>query len=390
MDRSSGRRESEVPAGVELATEQRLLEEQSALRHVATLVAQGGQPEEVFTSVAGEIGRLFEGQAALLRYGPDATITVVGSWDDETFRLGAVAPLGGHNVSTLVFETHRSARIDRYLTDDSSAITALAVRSGARTSVGVPIIVESRLWGVAIVGRPGEASIPAGTEERLADFTELVATAIANADARAELAASRARVVTAGDEARRRIERNLHDGVQQRLVSLGLRLRTLESVTRPEEAEVRAEIHRAVGEVNGVVDELREISHGLYPAVLSRGGLAAAVRTLARQSPIPVEVDVRTATRPTEPVEAAGYYIVAEAVANAVKHASASELVVTLEVEDGLLRVTVRDDGVGGADPDRGSGLTGLRDRVEALGGQLEITSAPGEGTVLVAEIPSR
>jgi signal transduction histidine kinase len=204
-----------------------------------------------------------------------------------------------------------------------------------------------------------------------------------------ELAASRARIVTASDDARRRIERNLHDGAQQRLVSLGLRLRTLEASLAPGQDEVGAEIRQVTGEVAGVIDELREISRGLYPASLSRGGLASAVRTLARRSPLPIELDIRTEARLTEPVQAAGYYVVAEAVTNAAKHASATEVGVTLEDQDGMLRVAVRDDGLGGADPSRGSGLTGLRDRVEALGGRLEITSAPGEGTVLVAEIPT-
>jgi signal transduction histidine kinase len=182
----------------------------------------------------------------------------------------------------------------------------------------------------------------------------------------------------------------LHDGAQQRLVSLGLRLRTLEATIPPDQEEIRAEFHHMSGEVTGVIDELREISRGIYPASLSRGGLVSAVRTIARRSPLPIELEIRTEAQLTEAAQAAGYYVVAEAVTNAAKHASASEVRVTLEDRDGMLRVSVGDDGVGGADPNRGSGLTGLRDRVEALGGRLEITSAPGGGTLLVAEIPTR
>lgn len=204
-----------------------------------------------------------------------------------------------------------------------------------------------------------------------------------------EVASSRARIVTASDDARRRIERNLHDGAQQRLVSLGLRLRALESTVPPNQGEVHAGIRHVAGEVTEVIDELREISRGIYPASLSRGGLASAVRTLARRSALPIELDIRTEARLTDAVQAAGYYVVAEAVTNAAKYASASEVRVTLEDRDNVLRVSVRDDGTGGADPAGGSGLMGLRDRVEALGGRFEITSAPGEGTLVVAEIPA-
>jgi signal transduction histidine kinase len=205
-----------------------------------------------------------------------------------------------------------------------------------------------------------------------------------------QVAASRARIVTASDETRRRIERNLHDGAQQRLVSVGLRLRTLESSVPHDKGEIRAELEGIAGEMTGVIDELREISRGIYPAALSRAGLGSAIRTLARRSPIPIDLDIRTEARLSESVQAAGYYVVAEAMTNATKHASAAEVRITLEDRDGVLRISVQDDGIGGADPARGSGLTGLRDRVEALGGRLEITTAPGAGTLLVAEIPNR
>jgi len=260
---------------------------------------------------------------------------------------------------------------------------------GPRSLVGCPVIVSGTVWGILAVSSKLEHPLPPDAEAWMSAFTELVATAIANVNARAELTASRARIVTASDDARRRIERNLHDGAQQRLVSMGLRLQTLESTVPDGQDEIRSEIHRIAKDAADVIDELREISRGLYPASLSRGGLASAVRTLARRTPVAIRLDLRTEAQLSEPVQAAGYYVVAEAVTNATKHASASEIQITLEDRDGTLRVAVQDDGVGGADPTGGSGLIGLRDRVEALGGRLDVTSAPGAGTTLVAEIPN-
>ena len=212
--------------------------------------------------------------------------------------------------------------------------------------------------------------------------------AIANADARSELTASRARIVTAGDEARRRFERNLHDGAQQRLVSLGLQLRTAEADVPPEFAELGQRISDIVAGLTGVLDDLQEISRGMHPAVLSRGGLGPAIKMLTRRSTLPVELDLAIDQRLPEYAEVAAYYVLAEALTNAAKHAQASEVRVGCEVDGANLRLRIRDDGVGGADLSLGSGLIGLKDRVEAVGGQLEIASIAGRGTSLSATIP--
>ncbi len=229
--------------------------------------------------------------------------------------------------------------------------------------------------------------MPADTEARLVSFTELVATAIANADSRAELMASRARIVAAADETRRRIERDLHDGIQQHLVSLMLDLRTVQAAVPPELAEVEAGLARIAERAESVFDQVRELSHGIHPAILSERGLQAALKALARRSAVPVELDLRTGRRLPDQVEVAAYYAVSEALANAAKHARASAVQVELDAPDATLRLAIRDDGIGGADP-AGSGLTGLRDRIEALGGTLDVTSPPGRGTTLLIQIP--
>jgi signal transduction histidine kinase len=261
-----------------------------------------------------------------------------------------------------------------------------------RSSVGVPISVEGRLWGVLVVSSTHEEPLPADTEARLVGFTDLVATALANADARAELTASRARVVAAADNTRRRIERDLHDGAQQRLISLALQLRMARAGVPPEAAQLAAQLDRLTAELTGVVDELREFARGIHPAILAQGGLGPAVKALARRSAVPVVLAVRLNRRLPEPLEQAAYYVISEALANTTKHAHAS--VVHIEVDDetaggpAVLRICIRDDGRGGADFTRGSGLVGLKDRVEALGGRLLLQTAPGAGTAVRAEIP--
>jgi signal transduction histidine kinase len=205
---------------------------------------------------------------------------------------------------------------------------------------------------------------------------------------RAELAASRARIVSAADETRRRIERDLHDGVQQRLVSLLLAERTAQAMAPPEMAELRAQLSGVAEGLAGALEELQEISRGIHPAILTDGGLASALKTLARRSAVPVELDVRMGTRLPEPAEVAAYYIVSEALTNTAKHARASVVRVTVDVHDGVLELSVRDDGSGGADPVRGSGLIGLADRVDALGGTIEVASPVGRGTTLRVTLP--
>ena len=254
--------------------------------------------------------------------------------------------------------------------------------------MGAPIVVEARLWGVAMVGWSRSEPLPPDTEARVANFADLVATAIANAETRAELTASRARIVAAADDARRRFERDLHDGAQQRLVSLGLKLRTAEALVPPDLHQLNEQISDVVMGLAGVGEDLPEISRGIHPAILSKGGLCPALRALGRRSAVPVQLDLAIAGRLPETAEVAAYYVVAEALTNVAKHAQASEVSVSVELEGANLRLSIRDDGVGGADSRKGSGLLGLIDRVEALGGTMAITSSPGNGTSLLATIP--
>jgi signal transduction histidine kinase len=368
----------------------RLLEQQAALRRVATLVASGVPPEEVFTAVIEEAGRLIPVEsAALSRYEPDQTLTVLATSSavGDRFPVGSRWPLGGSSVTTLVFETGRSARLDNYA--DASGPVGDAVRDvGAGAAIGAPIIVDGRLWGVvAAHSRPGQ-SLPADTESRLASFTELVATAIANAESRAALAASRARIVVASDETRRRIERDLHDGTQQRLVSLGLELRAAQATVPPQLIELEGKLSHVADGLVSVSDELREISRGIHPAILAEGGLPLALRALCRRSAVPVELALHVDRRLPEQVEVAAYYVVSEALTNAAKHAHPSIVNVDLDTHASTLQLAIRDDGVGGADPSQGSGLVGLGDRVAAIGGTFQITSRPGNGTTLMIDVP--
>jgi signal transduction histidine kinase len=368
----------------------RLAGEQAALRRVATLVARGAAPEAVFAAVTEEVGQLLAVDIARLgRYKSDGTITTVAAWGrtGPSIPIGDGLLLGGKNVSTIVFETGQPTRLDSYV-GGSGPIGITAREEGFRSSVGTPVVVEGRLWGVMAVGSSLERPLPADAEARLADFTELVATAIANAESRAELTASRARIVAAADETRRRIERDLHDGTQQQLVSLILELRAAQATEPPEVAELRAQLARAEQGLAGVLDELREISRGIHPAILSTGGLAPALAALARRSAVSVELDLRAEQRLPDHVEVAAYYVVSEALTNAAKHANASVVQIELTAEGAIVRLAIRDDGVGGADLGRGSGLVGLRDRIEALGGTLQLTSPTGAGTTLQIEIP--
>jgi signal transduction histidine kinase len=370
----------------------RLAGEQAALQRVATLVARGTGPEEVFAAVVEEVGELLSvDHAGMNRYESDGTtLSIVAVWG----RTASPAPpggrrqsLGGKNISTIVFETGRAARIDGY-SDASGPLGRAARDFGIGSGVGTPIVVEGRLWGVMTVYSNTDRPLPADTEARLASFTEIVATAIANAESRAEIAASRARIVAAADETRRRIERDLHDGAQQRLVSLGLELRAAQAEVPPALDKLEGELSHVAEGLASVQDELREFARGIHPAILAEGGLGPALRTLTRRSAVPVELDIRSETRPAEGVEVAAYYVVSEALTNAAKHARASIVRVEMEAHGGTMRVCIRDDGAGGADPARGSGLVGLKDRVEALGGTIAIRSPPGAGTSLDVELP--
>jgi signal transduction histidine kinase len=362
---------------------------QAALRRVATLVAHTAPPEQVFAAITEEAGRLLDADLATLsRYDPDGAIWVVAAWNSTggDFPVGTRWSPGGPDLHTLVFRTRQPGRIDDYAS--ASGRVAEAVRElSLRAAVGVPISIEGRLWGLIVVGSRSEP-LPAGTEARLAGFTELAATAIANAEAQAALTASRARIVATADATRRRFERDLHDRAQQRLVSIALQLRAAQAAAPAEASDLAGRLADAVAEVAGVLDELREIANGLHPAVLTEGGLRPALKALARRSAVPVRLDVRVPGRLPEPAEIAAYYVVAEALTNAAKHARASVVDVEVAVGEGVLRVSVRDDGRSGADFAGGSGLVGLRDRVEALGGRLSLHSPPGAGTTLEVHLP--
>jgi signal transduction histidine kinase/uncharacterized protein YoaH (UPF0181 family) len=364
----------------------RLADEQAALRRVATLVANNASATRLLAAVAEEVGTVFGADPThVLRYDPHGA-TVVASWGDPGMRLalGSELTLDGDGVAARVRATGRPARLDTYA-DAPGALAARLRELGVRSSAGAPIAVAGRLWGVVIAGTGRDEPLEPGTEWRIGEFTDLIATAIANAESRTELAASRARVVKAGDDARRRIERNLHDGAQQRLVSLGLWLRAVQSRAPEELAEL---LEAGAADLKGAIEDLQEISRGIHPAVLSERGLEPALRTLARRAAVPVELDVRVERRLPEEVEVAAYYVASEALTNAVKHASASVVEISLSEEDALLRLSVRDDGTGGAEPGGGSGLIGLSDRLDALGGTIEVASPPGAGTAVLASIP--
>jgi signal transduction histidine kinase len=296
-------------------------------------------------------------------------------------------PLDDVSVPARVLRTERPARMEDFkrLT---GPIAELNRAARIRFVAGAPIVVDGRLWGVMLTATTKPEPLPVAAESRIAEFTVLVAAAISNAQSRAELTASRARIVAAADETRRRIERDLHDGAQQRLVSLALALRTAEAAVPPEASELKARLGTTAEGLAGAVEDLQEISRGIHPAILSQGGLGPALKGLARRSSLPVELDVGALERLPQPLETAAYYVVSEALANATKHASASVAEVRLEARDGTLHVSIRDDGVGGADPSHGSGLLGLIDRVEALGGTFAVTSPPGHGTSMVVELP--
>jgi signal transduction histidine kinase len=368
-------------------------DEQAALRRVATLVARGISPPALFGAVAAETGGVLGAETtAVVRLEADGAATVAGSWhkpgsEGTTLALGSRWPAEEDSIAGQVKLTGKPARVASYVSAVGAA-SEWAREHGIQSSVGSPIVVDGRLWGVIIAFSGTSAPDPDNTEERLLGFTELAAMAIANTDSRAQLAASRARVVAAADETRRRIERDLHDGTQQRLLALALELRAAESRLPAAQRNQAAQWSRTAQGLTAVVEELREISRGLHPAILEQGGLGPALRALARRAGVRVQLSVRVPERLQQQVEVAAYYVVSEALANAVKHARASIVEVDVEVTEGVLRLLVRDDGVGGADTSRGSGLIGLVDRVEAVGGTMEISSPRGRGTTMQVAIP--
>jgi PAS domain S-box-containing protein len=368
----------------------RLADEQAALRRVATLVARESPADEVLAAVAAELGNLLDIEdTRIVRFEDDGTATVVASWGQLATALpvGTRLSMDGDSASALVYRTGRPARIDDF-TDAEGAFAAFLRELGVQAAVGAPIVVDGRLWGAMSTASRGPGAIPPDTEARMREFCELAATAIANVEAHADLAASRARLVAAADEERRRVVRDLHDGAQQRLVHTVITLKLAETALRKDQQNVPDLVAEAREQAERATAELRELVHGILPSVLARGGLSAGVETLASRMPIPVDVDVLAARLPAM-IEATAYFVVAEALTNVAKHARAGRAAVTARIVDGSLSVRVRDDGVGGARSE-GSGLQGLADRLAALDGRLAVEGLAEGGTLVAADIPLR
>ena len=382
-----------------------LAAEQAALRRVATLVALGADASGIFDAVCSETGHLVGASAVnLSHYTTDGVNLTVAGWSlrDTHVPVGTRFPITDDTIAGAIARTGGSARIDNW--DDADSELAQIIRErGIRTSVGAPVAVDGRLWGALVAASDIEDGLPPDTELRLARFTELIATAVSNATTRSDLIASRARIVAAGDEARRKIERNLHDGTQQRLIALGLDVQRIRSLLDTDPAAAGAALERMEADVMSIFEDLRELARGLHPPLLARGGLRPSLRVLARRSPIPVELEFDLPERPAPSVETAAYYVVSEALTNAIKHSEATFVTVTVATDhaggpfgmglDGSgrivnLHLTIVDDGVGGADAAEGSGLMGLIDRVDALGGHLQLESPPGGGTRISVELP--
>src|SRR5215207_9859879 len=370
-----------------------LLEEQAALRRVATTVASEADQARVTAVVTEEVGRLLGAATSnMVRFEPEGTAVVTGGWSTGEVRnvpVGVRVALDGPTVAARIMRSGRPERVDSYA--GLSGSTAELLRElGFRASVGAPIRLGGRLWGAVMVSTVEEQPFPEGAEQRIADFAELVGLALANAEARKELAASRARIVEAGDAARRRLERNLHDGAQQRLVALALTLRLCEAGLAGADGEAVELVRRSQAELAEALEELRELARGIHPAILTDRGLVPALEMLAGRASLPVDLSAELAERLPASVEAAVYYIVAEALTNASKHAGAGRARVDVRLVEGAALVEVADDGAGGADEHGGTGLRGLRDRVDAMGGELQIESPVGVGTLITARLPCR
>jgi signal transduction histidine kinase len=364
-----------------LAEISRLASEQRALRRVATLVASEVTPERVYMAVSEESARVLGVNAsAVVRYGGDGAATSVGRHNRDSidvFPVGQRIAAGEDAAIARVLRTGAPARVDDWGGGD--------FHSGYRSTAAAPILVAGALWGAVAIA--SEDPLPPDAENRLAGFAELVSLAVASAQARADLIASRARLVKAGDEQRRRLERNLHDGAQQRLVSVALTLRVARACVAADAATAAKLLDDGARELATGLEELREIARGIHPAILSEHGLRHALEALAERLPVAVAVDA-PAERLPEDAEATAYYIVSEALTNVAKHAAAQQATVSVRRDGAVLRCEVADDGRGGADTAGGTGLLGLRDRAEAAGGTLTVRSPPGGGTTVTATLP--
>ena len=369
----------------------RLAEEQAALRRVATLVAEAVPPADLFRGVAAEVGTLLGAElATLFRYEDEHTVRMLSIWtaddvDLETPETWRVEEVG---LSRTTAESNWPGRVDDWTKYAGPLAEFVRDVAHVTSSVSSPIVVEGRLWGGLAVHSTREDPLPPNTEVRVGEFTELIATAISNVDAREDLAASRARIVAAADEERRRVVRDLHDGAQQRLVHTVVTLNLARSAIEEEREDAADLVSEAARRAEEATGELRELAHGILPSVLTRGGLPAGVRALASRMPVPVETDVSVGRLPAE-VEATAYFVVAEALTNVAKHARAEQASVKAHMTDGHLRIQVADDGVGGADRD-GSGFLGLGDRLAVHDGTLSVESPAAGGTRVVAAIPIR
>ncbi len=372
------------------ASQARLADEQAALRRVATLVAQGVAQEQLFAAVTEEAGRLLGVTWVHLgRYNPDNTTTAVGSWGTRPVLMdvGTTVALGGNNLATIIAQTAAAAKLASGGQTDSE-LDRLWRPGGLESAVGEPILVEGGLWGWISAATAVGTPLPPGTTERLASFAELVATAIANAEGRRELNASRARIVAAADEARQRIERDLHDGAQQDLVHAVIGLKLALRGLRNGDAGATEMVAEALRHAEDATADLRELAHGILPAVLTSGGLRAGSQSLVSRLSLPVRTEVTDQRFPAA-IEATGYFVMSEALTNVAKHADATGATISAEVEGDQLKVEVADDGVGGARVGPARGLGGLQDRVAAMGGRLEVVSPPGRGTMVRAWLPA-
>src|SRR4051794_37644145 len=374
------------------ASQRSLADEQAALRRVATLVASGAAPSRVFEHVTEEVGRLLRMPgASLMRYDGERTAVVVGEWSEDgrpSLPVGTRIDLDGDTVVAKVLRSGKPQRVERYA-DTTGELAEHLQRFGYRSAIAAPVAVGGHLWGALALATRSPHPLADGLERRLCDFAELVAQRLANAEAHEELAASRARIVEVGDAERRRLERNLHDGAQQRLVSLALDLRMVDVLLEKDPAGARERLGAAQDQLAKGLAELRELARGIHPAILTERGLGPALEGLRSRAPVPVEITEMPEERLAAPVEAAAYYVVAEALTNVAKYANASNVTVSVSRSNGHAEVVVADDGVGGADPALGTGLRGLADRLEALDGRLEVESRATHGTRLRAEIPT-
>jgi signal transduction histidine kinase len=380
-----------VEARVATDSPEQIAREHEALRRLAILVARQPSTAEVFAAVTEETGRLLGAQTSnLMRVANPELAVIVAGWSEGAAHVpvGSTGKLDGRGMVGKILETGRPSRVDNF--DDVGGDVAKAMRSlGLRSGVAGPVIVDGRIWGALVVCSAGSEPLPPGTEDRVAAFAQLISLAIENAETREELAASRVRLVAAADEARRRIERDLHDGAQQRLVATALTLTLLDRKLEGGSDDASSLLASARQELDRGLSELRDLARGLHPAELTDHGVEAAVRSLAHRAPIAVDFHAAVPERVDATIEAACYFVVSEALTNVVKYAEASAVSVDLTVSDDTLVATIADDGIGGAEPELGSGLRGLVDRVQAVGGRLQLSSPPGEGTRLRAELPT-